>query len=109
MVFPPYLTPDNDCFLLITSRLTAGEQICSIDLNYFSEVRGFSAGDTFHQIAATHVTVVVTDYCSEKKNSLLGDGNDNVAGYNNRTSGVKPGFRLFCVPVIVSQTEARGS
>ena len=44
-----------------------------------------------------------------KENSLLGDGNDNVAKYNSWTSGMKPVFRLFCVPVIVSQIETRGS
>ena len=44
-----------------------------------------------------------------KENSLLGDGNDNVAGYNSWTSGMKPVFRLFCVPVIVSQIKTRGS
>ena len=32
---------------------------------------------------------------------LLGDDNDNVAGYNNRSSGMKPVFRLFCVAVTV--------
>ena len=40
---------------------------------------------------------------------LLGDDNDNVAGYNNRSSGMKPVFRLFCVAVIVLQTEACSS
>ena len=38
-----------------------------------------------------------------------GDSNDIVACYKNSTSGMKPVFRLFCVPVIVSQNEARGS
>ena len=40
---------------------------------------------------------------------LSGDGNDYVAGYNNRTSGMKPGFRLFCVAVNILKTEACGS
>ena len=30
-----------------------------------------------------------------RENVLLGDGNDNVAGYNNRTSGMKPAFVSF--------------
>ena len=34
---------------------------------------------------------------------------DIVACYKNSTSRMKPVFRLFCVPVIVSQNEARGS
>ena len=51
--------------------------------------------------------VVVIDYCSEE--TLVGDSNDIVAGYKNRTSGMKPVFRLFCVPVTVLQNEARGS
>ena len=37
------------------------------------------------------------------------DGKDNVAGYNNRTSGMKPVFRLFCVAVHILQTGVRGS
>ena len=37
------------------------------------------------------------------------DGKDYVAGYNNRTSGMKSVFRLFCVAVHILQTEARGS
>ena len=37
------------------------------------------------------------------------DGKDYVAGYNNRSSGMKPVFRLFCVTVNILQTEARGS
>ena len=32
-----------------------------------------------------------------------------LASYNNRTSGMKPVFRLFCVAVHILQTEARGS
>ena len=40
---------------------------------------------------------------------LSGDGSDNVAGYNNRTSGKKPLFRLFCVAVDILETEACGS
>ena len=40
---------------------------------------------------------------------LSGDGSDNVAGYNNRTSGKKPVFRLFCVAVDILETEACGS
>lgn len=44
-----------------------------------------------------------------KEKFLLGDDNDNVAGYNNRSSGMKPVFRLFCVAVIVLQTEACSS
>ena len=31
-----------------------------------SELRRFSAWETFHETAATYVTVVVTDYCSKK-------------------------------------------
>ena len=37
------------------------------------------------------------------------DDKDYVAGYNNRTSGMKSVFRLFCVAVHILQTEARGS
>ena len=40
----------------------------------------------------------------------MGDSNDIVACYKSSTSGMKPVFRLFCVPVIiVSQNEVRGS
>ena len=48
------------------SELIPGKQICSINLNSFSELRRFSTWDTFHETAAKYVTVVVTDYCSEK-------------------------------------------
>ena len=40
---------------------------------------------------------------------LSGDDNDYVVGYNNRTSGMKPVFRLFCVAINILQTEACGS
>ena len=43
----------------------------------------------------------------EKLSSV--DGKDYVASYNNRTSGMKPAFRLFCDAVHILQTEARGS
>lgn len=46
---------------------------------------------------------------SFREKSLLGDGNDNVARYKNRICEMKPVFGLFCVPVIVFQTEARGA
>ena len=40
---------------------------------------------------------------------LSGDGSNNVAGYNNRTSGKQPVFRFFCVAVDILETEACGS
>ena len=39
----------------------------------------------------------------------MGDNNDIVARYKNSTSGMKPVFCLFCVPIIVLQNKARGS
>ena len=56
----------NDCFLFIKVRLTAGKHIFSINLNAFPELRRFSVEETFYQIAATYVKVVVTDLCLEK-------------------------------------------
>ena len=44
-----------------------------------------------------------------RENFLSGDDNDYVVGYKNRTSGMKPVFRLFCVAVNILQTEAHGS
>ena len=43
------------------------------------------------------------------KKNFIGRGHDYVAGYNNRTSGMKPVFRFFCVAVNILQTEACGS
>ena len=77
-------------------------------MNAFPEFRGFTARETCYQIAATYAKIVVTDSCSEKI-FLSGDDNDYVAGYKNRTSGMKPVFRLFCVAVNILQTEAHGS
>ena len=88
-------------------RFTAGKHICLINLNDFPELR-FTARETFYKIAATYVKVVVTDSCLEKI-FLSGDDNDYVVGYNNRTSGMKPVFRLFCVAINILQTEACGS
>ena len=82
------------------SELIPGKQICSINLNSFSELRTFSV---------CYVCYSCGYWLLFRENSLLGDGNDNVAGYNSWTSGMKPVFRLFCVLVIVSQTETRGS
>ena len=89
-------------------RFTAGKHICSINLNILPELRRFTARETFYKIAATYVKVVVTDSCLEKI-FLSVDDNDYVFGYNNRTSGMKPVFRLFCVAINILQTEACGS
>ena len=92
-------------------RFKASKHICSINLNVLPELKGFTARETFYKIAATYVKVVVTDLCLEKIFFffLSGDDNDYVVGYNNRTSGMKPVFRLFCVAVNILQTEACGS
>ena len=89
-------------------RFTAGKHICSINSNILPELRRFTARETFYKIAATYVKVVATDSCLEKF-FLSGDDNDYVVGYNNRTSGMKPVFRFFCVAVNILQTEACGS
>ena len=52
-------------------RLTAGKHICSINLNAITEFRRFAERETFYQIAATYVKVVVTDLCSEKNFFLI--------------------------------------
>ena len=57
--------PENDRFLFIKVRFTAGKHICSINLNVPPELR-FTARETFYKIAATYVKVVVTDSCLEK-------------------------------------------
>ena len=41
-----------------------------------------------------------------RKKDFIGRGHDYVVGYNNRTSGMKPVFRFFCVAVDILQTEA---
>ena len=59
--FPSQLTPENDCFLFVKALLTAGKQICLINLNVFPELGRFSEGETFYQIATAYVKVVATD------------------------------------------------
>ena len=76
--------PENDCFLFIKMRLTAGKHICSINLNAITEFRRFAAWETFYE-------------------------NDYIAGHNNRTCGMKQFFHLFGVAVNILQTEALGS
>ena len=58
--------PENDRFLFIKARFTAGKHICSINLNVLPELSRSTARETFYKIAATYVKVVVTEYCLEK-------------------------------------------
>ena len=66
-----FSSTENDCFLFIKVRLTAGKHICSINLNAITEFRRFAARETFYQIAATYLKVMVTDLCSEEIFFLL--------------------------------------
>ena len=69
----------------------------------FSELRRFSARETFCHIAAMYVKIA-------EKNFLSGDGNDCEAGYNNRTSEMKPAFLFFFFfSINILQTETCGS
>ena len=78
--FPKHLTPRKRLFLI--DQITVNSQQTYL----------FSQFELFSQI---------------KK--VFRRAYDIVACYKNSTSGMKPVFRLFCVPVIVSQNEARGS
>ena len=80
------------------ARLTAGKHVCSINSNAFPEFRRIIAGGK-HFVKLRLTTLKLWIPTNDQIKFLSGDGNKVFAGYNNRTSGMKPVFRLFCVAV----------